>query len=111
LRTKKHSGNIQYRALLEAAPGAMVIVNKAEEIVPLNLQAEKQFGYHRDEAIDQKVKDIISQGFADLGSAEDALAEQIGTGIELRGRPKDELKEFARGLTSGSGLHQSGRSL
>lgn len=89
----------------------MVIVNKAEEIVPLNLQAEKQFGYHRDEAIDQKVKDIISQGFADLGSAEDALAEQIGTGIELRGRPKDELKEFARGLTSGSGLHQSGRSL
>jgi len=46
----------RYRGLLEAAPDAMVVVNQAGEIVLLNLQAEKQFGYHRDELIGQKVK-------------------------------------------------------
>jgi PAS domain S-box-containing protein len=85
----------RYRGLLEAAPDAMVVVNQAGDIVLLNLQAEKQFGYPRDELLGQQVKNIIPEGFAerlvadDLRSAEDALAEQIGTGIELTGRRKD----------------------
>ncbi len=85
----------RYRGLLEAAPDAMVVVNQAGEIVLLNLQAEKQFGYHRDELVGQPVTNIIPEGFAerliadDLRSAEDALAQQIGTGIELTGRRKN----------------------
>jgi PAS domain S-box-containing protein len=85
----------RYRGLLEAAPDAMVVVNQAGEIVILNLQAEKQFGYWHDELLGQKVKNIIPEGFAerlladDLRSAEDALAQRIGTGIELTGRRKD----------------------
>ena len=85
----------QYRGLLEAAPDAMVVVNQGGEIVLLNVQAEKQFGYHRDELVGQKVTNIIPAGFAErlvadgLRSAADALAQQIGTGIELTGRRKD----------------------
>jgi len=85
----------RYRGLLEAAPDAMVVVNQGGEIVLLNLQAEKQFGYRRDELLGQQVKNIIPEGFAerliadDLRSAEDALAQQIGTGIELTGLRKD----------------------
>jgi PAS domain S-box-containing protein len=85
----------RYRGLLEAAPDAMVVVNQEGEIVLLNVQAEKQFGYHRDELVGQKVKNIIPEGFAErlvadgLRSAVDALAQQIGTGIELTGRRKD----------------------
>jgi PAS domain S-box-containing protein len=85
----------RYRGLLEAAPDAMVVVNQDGEIVLLNVQAEKQFGYHRDVLVGQKVTNIIPEGFAerliadDLRSAEDALAQQIGTGIELSGRRKD----------------------
>jgi diguanylate cyclase (GGDEF)-like protein/PAS domain S-box-containing protein len=85
----------KYRGLLEAAPDAMVVVNQRGEIVLLNVQAEKQFGYRRDELIGQKVKNIIPEGFAErliadsLRSPEDALAQQIGTGIELSGRRRD----------------------
>ena len=85
----------RYRGLLEAAPDAMVVVNQDGGIVLLNLQAEKEFGYHRDELLGQKVTNIIPEGFAErliadgLRSAEDALAQQIGTGIELIARRKD----------------------
>jgi PAS domain S-box-containing protein len=85
----------RYRGLLEAAPDAMVVVNQAGEIVLLNAQAEIQFGYHRDELVGQKVKNVIPEGFAErliadgTRSAAEALAQQIGTGIELSGRRKD----------------------
>jgi PAS domain S-box-containing protein len=85
----------RYRGLLEAAPDAMVVVNERGGIVLLNLQAEKQFGYHRDELVGRPVKDIIPEGFAErliadgARSAAEALAQQIGTGIELIGRRKD----------------------
>ena len=84
-----------YRRLLEAAPDAMVVVNQAGEIVLLNVQAEKQFGYRRDELIGQKVTKIIPVGFAeriiadDLRTAEKVLAQQTGTAIELIALRKD----------------------
>ena len=87
-----------YRALLEAAPDAMVVVNQQGEIVLLNVRAEKQFGYHRNELVGQSVVNIIPEGFAerliadDLRSPEDALAQQIGMGIELSALRKDGSK-------------------
>jgi PAS domain S-box-containing protein len=85
----------RYPGLLEAAPDAMVVVNQSGEIVLLNVQVEKQFGYRADELVGQKVKDIIPEGFAErliadgTRSAAEALTQQIGTGIELSGRRKD----------------------
>jgi PAS domain S-box-containing protein len=94
---EKHLGQMEsrYRGLLEAAPDAMVVVNKIGEIVLLNARAENEFGYRRDELLGQQVRTIIPEGFAErliadaLRSAEDALAQQIGTGIELNGRRKN----------------------
>jgi PAS domain S-box-containing protein len=85
----------KYRGLLEAAPDAMVVVDQGGQIVLLNVQAERQFGYHRNELLGQKVKNIIPEGFSErliadgTRTAADALAQQIGTGIELLGRRKD----------------------
>ena len=94
LSESKESG-AKYRGLLEAAPDAMVVVDQAGEIVLLNLRAEKQFGYYRDELVGQQVRNIIPEGFAErliadgTRTAAEALLQQIGTGIELSGRRKD----------------------
>ncbi|MEP6621990.1 MAG: PAS domain S-box protein [bacterium] len=95
--TERHLAQMEsrYRGLLEAAPDAMVVVNQAGAIVLLNVQAEKQFGYHRDELLGQQVRNIIPEGFAErlvadaLRSVEDALAQQMGMGLELTGRRKN----------------------
>lgn len=71
------------------------MVDAAGDIVLVNLQAEKQFGYQRDELLGQPVTSIIPAGFAerliadDLRSAAEALAQQIGSGLELVARRKD----------------------
>jgi len=97
LNSEKHLAGMEerYRGLLEAAPDAMVVVNQSGEIVLLNLQAERQFAYHRDELIGQKVTNIIPAGFAERLIADgtrttgEAIAQQIGAGIELQGLRKD----------------------
>ncbi|MGA3123722.1 MAG: PAS domain S-box protein, partial [Polyangiaceae bacterium] len=69
--------------------------NQDGRIVLLNLQAEKQLGYRRDELVGQPVTTIIPEGFAErlvadaTRTAAEALAQQIGTGIELSARHKD----------------------
>ena len=93
--TERANSEARYKGLLEAAPDAMVVVNEASEIVLLNGQAEKQFDYSRDELVGKNVKSIIPDGFAERLVADsqrtsmEALAQQIGTGIELHGRRKD----------------------
>jgi PAS domain S-box-containing protein len=73
----------------------MVVVNRDDEIVLLNVRAEEEFGYSRDELLGQKVTNIIPEGFAERlladgrRSAAEALAQQIGMGIELYGRRKN----------------------
>jgi PAS domain S-box-containing protein len=94
---EKHLAQMEarYRGLMEAAPDGMVVVNQDGEIVLLNARAETQFGYRRDELLDQNVKSIIPEGLAERLIADgirtdaEALAQQIGTGIELNGRRKD----------------------
>jgi PAS domain S-box-containing protein len=93
--SERHERDAKYRGLLEAAPDAMVVVNQAGQIMLLNLQAQKQFGYHSNELVGQPVKQIVPEGFAErliadgTRSAAEALAQQIDTGIELQGRRKD----------------------
>ena len=43
----------KYRGLMEAAPDAMVVVDQSWKIILLNVQAEKQFGYPRNELLGQ----------------------------------------------------------
>ena len=94
-RSESSESAAKYRGLLEAAPDGMVVVSEAGEIVLVNAQVEKQFGYRRDELVGRQIKKIIPEGFAErliadsTRSVADALAQHIGAGIELSGRRKD----------------------
>jgi PAS domain S-box-containing protein len=47
------------RAVLEAAPDAMLVVNRAGEIVAANLQAQKLYGYSHEQLFGRVVESLI----------------------------------------------------
>ncbi len=52
---------MQYRALLEAAPDAIVVVNQAGTIVLVNEQVGKLFGYRRGELVGQPADILVTE--------------------------------------------------
>jgi two-component system, cell cycle sensor histidine kinase and response regulator CckA len=81
--------------LLEAAPDAMVCVDSGGRIVLVNAQAERMFGYRREELAGQLVEILVpdaSQARHPARRAEyagDPRPRPMGTGIELAGRHRD----------------------
>jgi two-component system cell cycle sensor histidine kinase/response regulator CckA len=60
---EKRDRKVHYRALLQAAPDAIVVVNEIGNIVFVNQQGEKLFGYRRDELIGQSAEFLVSEHF------------------------------------------------
>jgi PAS domain S-box-containing protein len=85
----------RFRALLEAAPDAMVIAGAEGQIAIVNAQAEKLFGYAREELIGQSVEMLVPQRFRESHPAQrgryfiDPKTRGMGSGVELRGLRKD----------------------
>lgn len=90
---KKSEGKFQ--ALLESAPDAMVITNRFGQIVLVNAQTEKLFGYDRNELTGQEVEILIPQQYKGVHPehrktyiAEPRIRE-MGAGLDLFGLRKD----------------------
>src|SRR5262245_6019678 len=51
------------RAVIEAAPHCMVVINTERQIVLVNLELEKQFGYSPDELVGQSMDILIPKRY------------------------------------------------
>jgi PAS domain S-box-containing protein len=78
-----------FRDLLEAAPDAMVVVNREGKIVLVNTQLDRQFGYSREEILGQTAEILIPARYRSVDSAQpagffgDPKAGAAGVAIEL----------------------------
>ncbi|MGH2897606.1 MAG: putative bifunctional diguanylate cyclase/phosphodiesterase [Solirubrobacteraceae bacterium] len=86
----------KFRALLEAAPDAMVIVNDHGHIALVNAQAERLFGYRRSELIGQSISMLIPaplrarhRHHVKSFLRDDAVTRPMGGELELHGLRKD----------------------
>ncbi|MDP2307484.1 MAG: PAS domain S-box protein [Pseudomonadota bacterium] len=93
--TQRRAAAERFRLALEASPSGMVMVDSSGTIVLLNREAERLFGYARDELIGRPVEALLPielraghRGYR-IGYASAPTARRMGGGRDLCGVRKD----------------------
>ncbi len=91
----RQRADIRFRGLLEAAPDAMICVDSSGDIALMNAQAERLFGYSRDELVGKSVDLLVPDGVRDRHPEfrnhyfEDPRPRPMGADRQLVARRKD----------------------
>ena len=90
-----HASEEKFKALLESAPDAMIIVSRGGRIELINAQTEKLFGYTRSELLGKGVDILVPERFRAKhgghrqGFFHSPKTRGMGVGLELYGLRKD----------------------
>lgn len=88
----------EYRAVFEASPDGIMVVDGAGVIRDLNPQVESLFGYAREELVGESVEMLLPEAFRSAHVEHrkrfmrNPHARPMGVGLELRGRRKDGVE-------------------
>jgi PAS domain S-box-containing protein len=85
----------EYRAVFEASPDGIMVVDGEGVIRDLNPQVESLFGFAREELVGERVEMLVPEAFRSAHRehrkrfVRNPHARPMGVGLELRGRRKD----------------------
>lgn len=85
----------EYRAVFDAAPDGIIIVDEEGRIRDVNPQAERFFGHEREELLGAEIERLVPERTRDLHRGQRQAymaaphARPMGIGLELKGRRND----------------------
>ncbi|MGZ4481355.1 MAG: PAS domain S-box protein [Gaiellales bacterium] len=113
--SERRAADARFRALLESAPDAIVLVNTAGRIALANRRTEELFGYQAGELVGIEVELLVPERFRGVhvrhrgDYVDDPRTREMGAGLELYGLRRDG-REFPVEISL-SPMHDQGEQL